>query len=66
MTAFRLVQRAGTDTLHRDPSYEKCQVDDATSVLALKLNMAEAYRIASPQTGSAKPCLHCRPLDQSD
>ena len=66
MASFRLVQRNGIDTLHRDPPGEACNTDDATSVLALKLNMAEAYRIANPQTGSAKPCLHCRPLDQSD
>jgi hypothetical protein len=66
VVSFRLVQREGVDTLHRDPSYESCQVDDATSVLALKLSMAEAHRIADPKTGSAQPCKHCQPLSQSD
>jgi len=66
MPNFRLVQRDGIDTLHRDPSFEACNTDDATSVLALKLSLAEAYRIAAPKTGTALPCQHCRPLEQSD
>jgi len=60
---FRLVQRGGVDTLHRNPSTEECQVDDATKVVALTLSLEEARRIADPNTGSAHACLHCRPLD---
>jgi hypothetical protein len=60
---FRLVQRDGVDTLHRNPSFEECQVDDADKVVALTLSMEEANRIADEATGSAHACLHCRPLD---
>ena len=66
MPNFRLVERDGIDTLHRAPPLEACNTDDATKILGLKLNMAEAHRIAAPKSGSALSCEHCKPLDQSD
>jgi hypothetical protein len=61
MARFRLVQRDGVDTLHRSPSFEECQVDDAANVVTVEFSLAHAAHLV--EDGLTFACRHCRPLD---
>lgn len=60
MTAFRLVQREGEDTLHRWPATEQCNLDDTERDTALEISEEQAFELITGKTVHA--CKHCFPL----
>ena len=59
---YRLVERAGTDTLHRWPATESCNLDDTERDRSLEISQAEAWKLVGG--GSVVACRHCFPLPQ--
>ena len=64
MADYRLVQRAGTDTLHRWPSFEQCNLDSSDRDHSLDITLQEAAKLI--EGGTVDACKHCRPLDLDD
>jgi hypothetical protein len=60
MATFTLVSHAGVDTLHVEHPWEVCNVDDADQVEKVDDLTAAALL----EEGKARPCQHCRPLDE--
>ena len=58
---YRLVQRKGTDTLHRWPALEQCNLDDTDQDVAYPVTLKEAAGLI--EGGTVEACKHCRPLD---
>jgi hypothetical protein len=58
MTAYRTVTRDGTDTVHRWPATESCNLDDTDN--DLEISEDEAWQLITG--GSADACQHCFPL----
>ena len=58
---FILVTRDGQDTIHRSPSFEACNADDAVERSHIDPKTA-ASMVAS---GHAKTCAHCLPLNEA-
>lgn len=61
MTEFRLVKRAGTDTLHRWPAFEADNLDDTDRDTALEISEKEAFELI--EHGTVIACSRCFPLD---
>lgn len=57
---YRLVEREGTDTLHRWPATEMCNLDDTDRDKALEITQDQAWQIVG--SGSVVACKHCFPL----
>lgn len=55
---YRLVTRVGVDTLHRYPSFEECNLDDAETVHPVTEN--EGWGAVTG--GTARACEYCFPL----
>jgi len=48
----------GTDTIHRNPGFEECNLDDAVERAHVDAKTARAM----VSSGHAKVCQHCKPL----
>lgn len=64
MPAFRLVQRDGTDTLHRWPAHEADNLDDTARDTALEITEAQAWELVGSDTVHA--CVRCFPREAGD
>jgi hypothetical protein len=58
MAEYIVVTREGEDTVHRHPSNEQCNVDDASHYTEVDEETAQAML----SSGMAARCEHCRPL----
>lgn len=61
-TTFRLVARDGTDTLHRWPAMESCNLDDSERDTSLEISLQQAAELI--EGGTVDACKHCRPLSE--
>lgn len=57
---FVLNRNEGLDILHVEHPHEECNTDDAAGLE--RIDELSAVRMVA--TGQAKPCSHCKPLEE--
>jgi len=62
MPNYRLVQRAGVDTLHKWPATERCNLDDTERDTGLDVSETQAWELVG--NGTVLACQHCFPPEQ--